>query len=188
MICLLSENSALFDYLASLLDENGMRLCQSQEDASLCVVDLDTMPHPKGDVPTITISSDLFVVCDLLRPFSQDTFLALVKEKREGVASLDQENKSEERAAKLRFDGERFFLNGNELTLTPAEASLLLLLYQNRGKAVLVSACAAALGASAGKGNMHSVYINHLRHKIDYPLGKRMIVTVRNNGYMLLPD
>lgn len=188
MICLLSENRALKSYLESLLEEMGVLLCQNKADADLFVVDLDTVKRPETDKRVLTISSDPFVLCDLFRPFSQERFLSLVKENGEGEVFVAEIAPIPKRPASLSYEEGVFYLNGERVTLTPAEHHLLCLLYQNRGTAVPLSACADALGSEAGKGNMPSVYINHLRRKIDYRLQKRMIVTLRGEGYMLLSE
>jgi len=186
LICLLTENQALKSYLESLLDEAGAAVCQSRADADLFVVDLDTAKRPETEKPLLTISGDPFVLGDLFRPFSQEKFLLLVKEKCEGVVFYKAEaTPAPPKRPNLSYEDGVFFLNGERVMLTPAEHSLLYLLYQNRGKAVPLFACADALGHDVGKGNMPSVYVNHLRRKIDYPLQKRMIVTLRNEGYML---
>lgn len=187
MICLLTENKALRDYLESLLEENGILFCQNKSDADLLVVDLDTVKRPESDKRVLTISGDVFVLCDLPRPFSQEDFLALVTVTGEGESVLSVAS-AQARPTTLSYEEGVFYLNGERVTLTPAEHNLLYLLYQNRDKVVPLSACAKVLGGEAGKGNISSVYINHLRRKIDYPLQKRMIITMRNEGYLLLSE
>jgi len=189
LICLLTENQALKSYLESLLDEAGVAVCPNKADADLLVVDLDTVNRPETEKRVLTLSCDPFILCDLFRPFSQEKFLLLVKDACEGgVLSEAKAAPAPPKRPSLSYEDGVFYLNGERVTLTPAEHSLLYLLYQNRGKAVPLSACADALGHEVGKGNMPSVYINHLRRKIDYLLQKRMIVTLRNEGYMLVPE
>ena len=185
MICLLTENQALKSYLESLLDEAGEGFSQVKADADLLVVDLDTVKRPESDKPMLTLSSDPFVFSDLSRPFLQESFLSLVKAKLRGETVVAEVPALPKRVDLVWEDGV-FYLGGTPLVLTPGEYSLLYLLYQNRGKTVPLSACADVLGSEAGKGNMPSVYINHLRRKMDYPLQKRMIVTLRGEGYMLI--
>ena len=66
--------------------------------------------------------------------------------------------------------------------LTPAEWEIFKYLYDHRGEAVPRDTRAPLLG---GGGNSVDVYICHLRTKIEKPLGRRMIHTVRGIGYRL---
>ena len=185
MIFVLSENTALKSYLESLLEEADLQVSLTRAEALLFVADLDSVECPITEKPMITISSDPFVYSDLTRPFLQESFLLLVNEKMSGAK---REAKASPKQTRLIFEDGRFFLGGKPLVLTPGEYHLLYLLYQNRGKKVPLSACADALGSECGKGNMPSVYVNHLRRKIDYPTGQRMIVTLRGEGYMLATE
>ena len=68
------------------------------------------------------------------------------------------------------------------VTLTPAEWAVFEHLYNHRGEAVPRDALTSLLG---GGGNSVDVYICHLRTKIEKPLGRRLIQTVRGVGYRL---
>ena len=186
MIFVLCEDRALKGYLESLLDEAGMAISLTRAEAELFVVDLDSAALPTTDKPVLTVSGDPFVFSDLSRPFLQESFLSLVQEKLTGEKT--KEAAIIKKQASLVLEDGVFSLGGKAMVLTPGEYNLLKLLYQNRGKAVPLSACADALGTEAGKGNMPSVYINHLRRKIDYPTKQRMIVTLRGEGYMLINE
>ena len=184
MIFVLCENPALKGYLESLLEEAGMAVSPTRAEAELFVVDLDSAARPTTEKEVLTLSADPFVFCDLSRPFLQESFLLLVKEKLTGERA--EKAVAVPKEASLVWEDGVFYLGGKPVVLTPGEYNLLKLLYQNRGKAVTLSACADALGSEVGKGNMPSVYINHLRRKLDYPTKQRMIVTLRGEGYMLL--
>ena len=177
---------ALKGYLVSLLEEAELPISLTRAEAALFVVDLDSVERMASEKPTITISSDPFVFSDLSRPFLQESFLSLVKEKLTGEKEVPKAE--DKKQVKLLLEDGVFYLGGQPMVLTPGEYSLLYLLYQNRGKTVPLSACADALGSEVGKGNMPSVYINHLRRKIDYPTGQRMILTLRGEGYRLLSE
>lgn len=73
-------------------------------------------------------------------------------------------------------------LGGKPLALTPAEQTILEYLYARRGEAVPRAELASLL---EGGGNSVEVYICKLRAKIEKPLGRRMIHTVRGVGYRL---
>ncbi|MBQ9150619.1 MAG: winged helix-turn-helix transcriptional regulator [Clostridia bacterium] len=68
------------------------------------------------------------------------------------------------------------------VTLTPAEWTVFTYLYDRQGEAVSRAELAALLG---GGGNSVDVYVCHLRTKIEKPLGRRMIWTVRGVGYRM---
>ena len=73
-------------------------------------------------------------------------------------------------------------VQGSPLPLTPAEAAILDCLYTRRGETVPRAELATLL---EGGGNSVEVYICKLRTKLEKPLGRRMIVTVRGVGYRM---
>ena len=80
-------------------------------------------------------------------------------------------------------------LNGNAVTigdrripLTPAEQAILSYLLSHSGETVSRDILSTLL---EGGGNSVDVYVCRLRAKIEKPLGRRMIVTVRGVGYFL---
>ncbi len=68
------------------------------------------------------------------------------------------------------------------VNLTPAEWVVFAHLYDHRGESVSREELSTLLG---GGGNSVDVYICHLRNKIEKPLGRRMIHTVRGVGYRM---
>lgn len=68
------------------------------------------------------------------------------------------------------------------IPLTPAEWAIFKHLYDHRGDSIPRDTLASLLG---GGGNSVDVYICHLRTKIEKPLGRRMIHTVRGVGYRM---
>ena len=94
----------------------------------------------------------------------------------------------EEIAVGLVLDGnEDFSYNGEPLTFTETEKSLLTALYENRGNAVSREELLERVwGRSEGaKTNLTDVYIRYLREKLDDRFDVRLILTVRGKGYML---
>jgi two-component system OmpR family response regulator len=85
-------------------------------------------------------------------------------------------------ALELAIENGAVTLGGKPLALTPAEQTILEYLYARRGEAVPRAELAPLL---EGGGNSVDVYICKLRAKIEKPLGRRMIVTVRGVGYRL---
>ena len=73
-------------------------------------------------------------------------------------------------------------VEGKQTPVTPAEWEVLECLYSRRGETVTRNELAALLG---GGGNIVEVYICKLRTKLEKPLGRRLIHTVRGIGYRL---
>ncbi len=82
----------------------------------------------------------------------------------------------------LSEDSKTVSLGDFSVTLTPAEWDILRHLYDRRGELVPREELADLLG---GGGNSVEVYICHLRRKLEKPLGRRLIATVRGRGYRL---
>ena len=85
-------------------------------------------------------------------------------------------------APELAIENGAVTLGGKPLALTPAEQTILGYLIARRGEAVPRAELAPLL---EGGGNSVDIYICKLRAKIEKPLGRRMIVTVRGVGYRL---
>lgn len=71
-------------------------------------------------------------------------------------------------------------LGEHSVTLTPAEWEIFSALYSRAGEVVPREALDALL---EGGGNSVDVYVCRLRTKIEKPLGRRLIHTVRGQGY-----
>ena len=85
-------------------------------------------------------------------------------------------------APALAIENGTVTLNGKPLSLTPAEQAILTCLCTRRGETVTREELSALLG---GGGNSVDVYVCRLRAKIEKPLGRRMIQTLRGVGYRL---
>lgn len=95
------------------------------------------------------------------------------------VAAAPEPPKSDPTVAVL--DG-AVTVGGRAVTLTPAERSIFDCLYARRGEAVTREELSALL---EGGGNIVDVYVCRLRAKIEEPLGRRVIRTVRGVGYRM---
>lgn len=73
-------------------------------------------------------------------------------------------------------------VGAHSVPLTPAEQAILECLLARRGDTVSRAELSALLG---GGGNSVDVYVCHLRSKLEKPLGRRMIWTVRGVGYRM---
>lgn len=68
------------------------------------------------------------------------------------------------------------------INLSENEFRILNLLCNNSGNCVSREDLSACLGAT--DGNIADVYICHLRRKLEYPFGVKIIYTLRSKGYM----
>ncbi len=90
------------------------------------------------------------------------------------------------REVDYRLEETRLFCLGEEIFLTPTERRLFSLLLERRGEAVPAEELKACIGSGTGRGNSLLVYIHSLRQKLDFRLGRRLILTERGKGYRLL--
>jgi len=119
------------------------------------------------------------------RPFLIDDFAADVKR------ALFSEEKNTEAAPTLTVDKKRGVAHYGKLSvsLTETETKLLVLLYENQGKAVTNEEIVRRVfdGKTVENSNAAAVYVNYLRKKLDERIGKRLIFSVRGVGYTLKP-
>lgn len=81
-------------------------------------------------------------------------------------------------------DSEGVIYNGQKIRLSKKESELFSLLLENRGKCVSREHIANTVFEGSDT-NVTDVYIRYLRKKLDLHFDKRLIITVRNKGYML---
>ena len=186
MIAILTKDDCFRDYLESVLKEQGFAI-SSARDARLCLIDLDSGFAPIPDKACLTLSANVFVASDLVRPFLQRDLVSLCQMRLGWQPLVDNTPFEREN------EGEEFTLGegciyryGEKIVLTPAEFRLFSLLYENRGKIVALSLCDAACRIRATKGNSVSVTLASLRKKLDYRFGKRYFVSHRKEGYQML--
>ena len=82
----------------------------------------------------------------------------------------------------LTLENGTVLVAGKPLPMTPAEQAIFDCLYTHRGETVTKEALLSLLG---GGGNSVEVYVCKLRAKLEKPLGRRMITTVRGVGYRM---
>ena len=190
MIAILTKDARFYDYLTGLLAEQGYAVCEEGR-AKLMIVDLDSEAVPKKAPRVITVSSSIFESSDLTRPFLQDALFSLCRERlgseqaggKDSLATNAQDVlPSDEVVLKENF----LWVKGEEITLTPAEYRLFSLLYRHRGDVVSLADCEAVCRVRTSRGNSVSVAVASLRKKLDYRLDRRLIVSVRGEGYRLL--
>lgn len=183
MIAILTRDKRFYDYLAGIFAEEKLPLCDKAE-AKLFVVDLDSERIPAGAKATVTISSDIFEKSDLTRPFLQEELVSLCRE-----CLFGQDEPLPKRAEKspdgLVFENGAVLYCGERIPLTPAEERLLRLLSARQGEVVSLADCEVVCRVRTAKGNSVSVTVASLRKKLDYHFEKRMILSIRGEGYRL---
>ena len=101
---------------------------------------------------------------------------------RDATAAPRKSPAKEESPAELSWNGHTLEVCGKPLPLTPAETAILDRLFSRRGETVSREELSGLLG---GGGNSVEVYVCKLRAKLEKPLGRRMIITVRGVGYKM---
>ncbi len=99
--------------------------------------------------------------------------------------SLTRFRRREKDTRGLEIIGDNVTFQGEKIDLSKKELELLKLLYSKNGEAVGRSEARELIFPSETDGNVVDVYISYLRKKIDLRFDTRMIITVRNKGYML---
>ena len=85
-------------------------------------------------------------------------------------------------APSLVLNGDTVTVGDRRIPLTPAEQAILSHLLSHSGETVSRDTLSTLL---SGGGNSVDVYVCHLRTKIEKPLGRRIIQTVRGEGYRI---
>jgi two-component system OmpR family response regulator len=125
----------------------------------------------------------------LIKPFS---FVVLIARLRALIRRGAPERPVVLTAGDLALDPSehRVYRAGAQVAVTPREFALLEFLIRNRGHAVTKTAIIENVWDAhfSGDPNIVEVYIGYLRKKIDHPLGRAAIETVRGAGYRLAAD
>lgn len=169
----------------------------------LCLVIADGDAFPLTDCESLTASAGcpLLVfgrtppppssnVSFLRRPFALTDLEQIVASlpnreqtgRRERITPVKEEAAPPVPPPSLVLKGDAATIGIHRVPLTPAEQAILSCLLSHRGQAVPRDTLAALL---EGGGNSVDVYVCRLRAKIEKPLGRRMITTVRGVGYCL---
>lgn len=94
-------------------------------------------------------------------------------------------HKNEKDTLGLVLENDKVTFRGESIELSKKELELFKLLYSKKGEPVDRNEARRLVFPSEGDSNVIDVYISYLRKKLDLRFGTRMIVTVRNKGYML---
>lgn len=138
----------------------------------------------------------------LRRPFKTDELLRLIrglmgqgdKARSDNAPEAARAARSDSKPSEsgLTYDNRKnsFRYNGEELSFTETEHSLLMALYKNRGEEIsrerLLTEVWGRTDECERKSNLTDVYIRYLREKLDDRFGVRLIYSVRGKGYKLI--
>ena len=127
----------------------------------------------------------------LERPFATSELRALLGQLRGGVwpstVSLTSSPSASRTVSIVLEDDATVRCGETTVRLTPKEAGLLRCLLDERGQTVTraqLQECLDPTGKSE-RGNEVEVYLCYLRRKLEKPIGRRLITTVRGVGYRL---
>ncbi len=98
---------------------------------------------------------------------------------------LSRSQKREKAPDGLTINGNDVAFGGEKIDLSKKELELLKLLKDREGEVVLREEAQRIVFGSDSDSNAVDVYIRYLRKKLDLAFDQRMIITVRNKGYML---
>ena len=149
----------------------------------LLVWDGDTFPASDGESLAAACACPLLVVGKALAPDGHIPYLRrpFALSEWETLIRGMMESPSTPHSA-LRVGDGSVSVGGMAAPLTDAEWRVFSHLYDRRGKVVPREELAALLG---GGGNSAEVYVCHLRRKLEGPLGRRLITTLRGVGYRM---
>jgi len=175
------------DYALIILDlmlpkKDGLKICKELRENKintpiLMVTAKDTVPER---VEGLLTGADDY----LIKPFHFDELVARVKAliRRDTVS---KENVIITGDLELHTAERQLFINGEEVTLSSREYSLLESLIRNEGRTVSRETIQYKIWNNEDSlSNTVDVYIRSLRRKIERGLNKRLIHTVHGLGYM----
>lgn len=111
------------------------------------------------------------------------TYEALFGTNEELVPNVNETDTREETVFLFSDGSYRILYKNQVISLTENEWRILHTLGEAKGNPISRAQLSTLLSSNAG--NAVDVHICHLRKKIEGPFGKRLILTVRNRGYLL---
>lgn len=197
------EDTALGEMLTEELRLAGFSLV-NEDDADLLLVEADILPYIREDkITAVFLSAGIDpggIRADAVFPyiFSAEELEATLKRLcleimsgRERPASVmaSSPESGKELEIKALPDGKSAIVGNERISLSSNEWAILAALCKARevGKCVSREELGRVIGHGEGEGgNIVDVYVCHLRKKIEFPIGRRLIFTHRGEGYSLL--
>lgn len=208
---ILCEDERLYRLLEIELSRSGFHTLHPEDANDTTIPDLLvevaplSFPSPRVFCPRLIIGRDMTARGDtsdtvsttryLPRPFSlmalEDALRALsLRQGRSIVApaaitspAVLPAPPAELATANITLEDRAVLIDGRRFSLSPAEHVILAHLCAHRGELVLRADLSALL---SGGSNSVDVYIHHLRRKLERPLARRLIESIRGQGYRLL--
>ena len=123
------------------------------------------------------------------KPFHNHELVARIRAllRRSRLNPADYSHTYQDSVIKLDFEARQFFVNNDEVELSPKEWRLLECLVAHKGRAVTRDELLRHVWGKAYEGEHKyvKVYVSHLRRKLgDNPKKPRYIHTVREHGYL----
>ncbi|MBQ8207234.1 MAG: winged helix-turn-helix transcriptional regulator [Clostridia bacterium] len=144
---------------------------------------------PEGKMKADAVLPHVFSLAELEKELKRIYFEILFSSEKPKSAEKKRENEKDDITVSVLPDGKNALVGGEKITLSANEWTMLDLLCKaaERGDGVSREELGSAMGHDADEcGNIVDVYICHLRRKIEMPLGRRLIFTVRGFGYSLI--
>ena len=175
----------LAEALAVLVEEHGdtlLRISAGEERELLCdriLLDLDSVSPGQGErTLTVSMSTDKEKAPTLLRPFTEDALWRALE-------AVPGEGDDRYGNSLVVFEGDALYCCGKRLPLSPRETQIFSLLYYHQGSTLSPEDIAREVWQDESRTNDVHVYIRYLRRKLDEPLGRTCILTVRGEGFRL---
>lgn len=140
------------------------------------LTDLDSTDETPGEY-AVTVSFDPGRSPTLLRPFTEDALFR-------ALSAPPGERQAAPRDMVI-FENGILYCCGKQIPLSPREKQVFSLLYHRRGQTVSPETIAREVWNDETALNDVHVYIRFLRKKLDEPLGRTCILTVRGEGFRL---
>ncbi len=190
---IITQNYELDGFIAPELEMLGYRVTvletatRINEKFDFVIVDVDTVTEGIADIsfPIVTVSEKYATEitakgCMLSWPCRISDVFALVTVF--SVADVRQDCADEKNEDVVRvINGNTVVVNNHYVKLSNQEMTLLKELCRANGEIVTKERIREIFGAD--DGNISEVYVCHIRRKLDYRLGKKLIYTERGRGY-----
>ena len=196
---LLFEDREYSDMLRYELISLGFEIAKNEKEADLILTEEEFLPYIEAK-PAVVFMRDDFEAPSRAEKTIVFPFVFQRKELRKRLKELFSElvltaagenipAPSDNIEILTLPDKKSALVGGETVPLSKTEWKMLslLTLAAKKGKAVSREELEEAIGHDSEKGgNIVDVYICRLRRKIEFPIGRRLIFTVRGSGYSLM--
>ncbi len=178
----------------------GFEIAKNENDANIILTEEEFLPYIKDEKIVIVFMTEGFENPERDGKTLIFPYVFSISELRKRLKELLAELMRLPSAGAVTLLGDKIeivalpdkksaLVGGETVALSKTEWKLLslLTLAAEKGKAVSREELGEAMGHNSEKGgNIVDVYICRLRKKIEFPIGRRLIFTVRGSGYSLM--